>query len=72
MESWVYDLPPKQERKNTKTKVSNGRLLQNCCLGIDAGLKQRAKGAGINMTKCFTDGLERELMRIEQEGKNEN
>jgi hypothetical protein len=53
------------------TKISNGRLLQNCCLGIDAGLKQRAKKAGVNMTKCFIDGLERELLRIEQEKKNE-
>jgi hypothetical protein len=58
--------------ENMITKVSNGRLLQNCCLGIDAGLKLRVKKAGINMTKCFIDGLERELMRIEQDKENGN
>ena len=50
------------------TKISgNGRLIQNCCLAIDAGLKQRARRAGVNMTKAFIDGLERELMRLEYE-----
>jgi post-segregation antitoxin (ccd killing protein) len=53
--------------KNTSTRISNGQFLQNTCLTIPAGLKQRAKKAGVNMTKCFISGLERELMRLENE-----
>ena len=57
----------RQEMKNTSTKISNGQFLQNTCLCIPSGLKARAKKNGINMTKCFIDGLERELMRLEHE-----
>lgn len=44
-----------------------GRIYSPTCLQIDASLKERAKDAGINMTRIFREALEAKLGEIESE-----
>ncbi|PKL61801.1 MAG: hypothetical protein CVV31_09200 [Methanomicrobiales archaeon HGW-Methanomicrobiales-2] len=49
------------------TRISGGRIYSSTCLQIDASLKERAKEAGINMSRTLRDALEAKLEEIESE-----
>lgn len=47
--------------------ISGGRIYSQTNLRIDASLKERAKKAGINMSRALRDALEAKLEEIECE-----
>lgn len=46
-------------------RSSGGRIYSPTCLHIEASLKERAKEAGINMSRALREALEAKLEEIE-------
>jgi post-segregation antitoxin (ccd killing protein) len=49
-------------------KIHGGVIYSPTCLNVEASLKNRAKNAGINMSRALAEALETKLATFEHEG----